>query len=175
MNMSYEFYLGRYKANGTYLFEDILRWDDYRLETAHDFVQWLFPDETGGVNPKAPRMTKKDYEVLRASKNVRRNIVKATLRMLDFYGFKVYRDFKGDISLKQIKPLYRKERGHIVGLYSHHNYLRITRMIKFLKEMKLDYLSSLVFYMCCLAMRDKSLKDEIGRSFEYWRRSYVKS
>lgn len=170
----YRFYTGKIPANykAGYFLKDILNWSDYQLEVAHDFIQWLFPDETGGMNSKAPKLNDKDLQALKESKEVRKEIVKSTLRMLNFYGFKVFINEEGEISLAQIKPLYRKENGKTVGLFSEHNYLRITRMIKFLRLMDMQYLSSLVMYMCCLALNDKDLKYKILNSFGYWKNAY---
>ena len=36
-------------------FDEILGWDDARLEMVHDYIQWIFPlPERSGANPWAP-------------------------------------------------------------------------------------------------------------------------
>ena len=45
---------------GRYL-HDILKWPDKRLESTHDYIQWLFPlPEVSGFNPEAPTLSRPD-------------------------------------------------------------------------------------------------------------------
>lgn len=176
-----KFYINKYNANDkkNYSFNDIVKkWDDYKLETKHDFIQWLFPDETGGVNPKAPNLTNNDIEIFKTNSTIRSNVVSASLRMLLFYGFVL--DNK-DI-VKQIKPLNRRDKGRTIGLFSTHNYKRLTRIMKFLNIINMEFVSSVFYLALCRAMRsnrtflkkvleNKSLK--IWMSTQNLLRSYV--
>src|SRR5687767_14960180 len=52
-----EFYSGGRDSAGRTL-DEILAWDDDRLEAIHDYIQWLFPTrQPSGVNPFAPLVT----------------------------------------------------------------------------------------------------------------------
>jgi hypothetical protein len=53
--MIISFYSGKTPDDrGRYL-KDIQQWPDHRLESVHDFIQWMFPlREPSGVNPGAP-------------------------------------------------------------------------------------------------------------------------
>lgn len=147
-----EFYKGKGRANGRGpRFNDVLKYSDYELERTHDFIQWLFPDRTGGVNRRAPRLTDSEVAMFRKSKKLRKRVVRATLRMLHFYGYIVVPE---EMTVKKFRPIKRKEKGRWIGLYSVHNYKRITRMMIFLNRINMQMLSSLVFLSMCHAMHD---------------------
>jgi hypothetical protein len=170
MNNLIQFYNNRYPANNkkNYFFDDIVKkWDDYKLEVKHDFIQWLFPNETGGVNSKAPRLTKKDIQQFRTDAVLRSNVVEATLRMLLFYSFVM----DGTTGVKQIKPLNRRDRGRTVGLFAVHNYRRLTRIMDFLVLIKMEYLSAMFFLALCQAIKsnDMLLKKVLkNKSLKKW-------
>lgn len=150
-----KFYTNLYPANNKkgYYFGDIVaKWDDYKLEVKHDFIQWLFPNNTGGVNPKAPKLTKKDIAEFRKNHVLRSHVAKATIRMLLFYGFII----KGS-TVEQVSPLNRRIRGRTIGLFSTHNYRRITRILDFLVDIKMEYLSSLFFLAMCQAVKSNHI------------------
>lgn len=162
------FYQNKLEANGKYGYylSDILKWSDYRLEKEHDFIQWLFPDESGGVNPKAPKLTLKDVETFKSDKFLRRRVIRATICMLNFYGFTFV---KNDVV--QIKAIARKENGIVVGLHSTHNYRRITRIMSFLNRIELYSASSLFMLAMCYAMhKDLVLRVKIHDNdvLKYW-------
>ena len=51
------FYSGGLDDRGRRL-DEILGWSDERLESVHDYIQWVFPTTTAsGVNPHAPLVT----------------------------------------------------------------------------------------------------------------------
>ena len=165
-----KFYRNQYSVNNrdVYLFEEILKRTDNQLEIEHDFIQWLFPDETGGVNSNAPHMTPELYEIFKTDKKIRYNVIRATIRMMNFYGYSF--NFRNQ-TIHQIKELYRKENDHIVGLYSSHNYKRLTRMMRFLVLVDLPILSAMVFLCLCDAMKqDEKLLKQINNSgaLNYW-------
>jgi hypothetical protein len=169
MNNLIKFYNNLYPANNkkNYFFADIVKkWDDYKLEVKHDFVQWLFPDETGGVNSNAPKLTKNDIKQFRTDAVLRSNVVEATLRMLLFYGFVI--DGTG---VKQIKPLNRRDRGRTIGLFSVHNYKRLTRIMDFLVQIDMEYLSALFFLSLCQAIKSNYMllkKVLTNKSLKTW-------
>jgi ubiquitin C-terminal hydrolase len=162
------FYQNKIKANDKdgYYFSDIINWSDYLLETRHDFIQWLFPDETGGVNVSSPRLTDLDVEMFIDDIKLREKVFRAAKTMLKFYGFTLLgRDV---ILTKEIK---REEKGQYIGLYSEHNYRRITRIMTFLNKIHMYVLSSLFMLAMCYAMqKDQEFKNKIYSSgtIKYW-------
>jgi hypothetical protein len=81
-----DFLEGKGKDHRSRGIEEILAFDDEHLEGVHDYIQWLFPlPESSAFNAFAPRLTFSDIDILKRSTAARRNIVKATSRMLAFY------------------------------------------------------------------------------------------
>jgi ubiquitin C-terminal hydrolase len=142
MNNLIKFYNNFYPANNKegYFLSDIIKWDDYKFEVKHDYMQWLFPDYS--------KLTKKDIKIFRTDVVIRSNVVDATMRMLLFYGFVT----GGNTGVKQIKPLNRRYRGIIIGLYSKNNYIRIKHILNFLVLIEMEYVSALFFLALCQAI-----------------------
>ena len=68
--------------------DSILAWDDDRLETAHDYIQILFPlPEYSPYNSWAPAVDRTTFNAFRQRKALRDNLTRSFERMLDFYGF----------------------------------------------------------------------------------------
>ncbi len=150
-----------------YYFKNILLWDDYDLEVKHDFIQLLFPDKTGGVNKDAFKLTDRDIEVFKTDTKIRNNVLRATIRMLNFYGFKLTKN----MDLEQIKEIKRTEKGTVIGLHSIHNYRRLSRMMSFLVKINMKKLSAIVFLMICTALKkDAEFKRKVkmSNSLEIW-------
>lgn len=171
MNDIIEFYYNRKNANNkpNYNINTILEWDDYKLEKEHDWIQWVFPlPVKSKYNPKAPLLNYFDINVFKTDKILVKIVETAFLRILNFYGFTI--DPKTMLP-KQYKPLYRKKNGRVIGLYSTHNYLRITRILKFLNLIGMKYLSMLFFLAMCLALKsDPKLHKKVVDSgaLIYW-------
>ena len=143
------FYQDALQVNN-YFYSDIINWPDYRLEVEQDFIQWLFPD----------KINSPDIEIFRTNKQIRRNVIRATSRMLQFYGYTFVKD-----GVFQIKELKRREKGVIIGLYSEQNYERLTRIMTFLNKINMRMASSLVMLALCYAMhKDIVLRRKIKDS-----------
>lgn len=145
--LAIQFYEGTYPANGKsgYYYDQIVEWNDLELEDRHDFIQWLFPD-----NAKAPYLTEEDVYYFWTNNFIRERVIYATLRMMRFYGWKfILVDGKLKLTLIDKKYIYNNR----TGLQITHNYLRLTRMMKFLRQIGLFSLSTYVFLMLCRSMR----------------------
>lgn len=109
---------------------DILQFDDAHLEQVHDYIQWLFPlPEYSAFSRSAPLLSDADIEAFRHRTDLRERVEDVLERMLDFYGFERDDDEKG--------PIINKARdfvahSHVWLTPRNHNYLRITRILKFL-------------------------------------------
>ena len=122
------FYLGKGPDNQGRMLNEILLWDDSRLEDVHDYIQWLFPlKERSAFNAFAPLLTENDIAVLKADKGARANILHALARMIDFYGFTVNMQGK-DLAIARSQDFERKLRNWLTP--HNHNFLRITRILK---------------------------------------------
>jgi hypothetical protein len=67
--------------------DEILGWDDGRLEDVHDYIQWLFPSrQQSTVNPFAPLVTDDTVRAFERNPRLRDGVRRAFKRMLRFYG-----------------------------------------------------------------------------------------
>lgn len=144
--------------------EDILQFPDARLESVHDFIQWLFPlREPSGANSDAPRLDDAAIEQFRMRADLRDNLVRALDRMLAFYGFA--RD--GDRIVKS-DDFTRHAHWITPG---NHNHLRLTRMLKSLTVLGNQSLARSL-YECLLSVYDderRSGRDGITpQTFTFW-------
>jgi hypothetical protein len=82
------FYSGGRDDEGRTL-DQVLAWDDERLEAVHDYVQWLFPTrQPSGVNPSAPLVTDATIRAFAADAGLGARLRAAFDRMLEFYGLR---------------------------------------------------------------------------------------
>jgi ubiquitin C-terminal hydrolase len=155
MNNILQFYNNFYSLKNTTncFLSDIISWDDYNLETNNAYIYWLFPYEIDSDKSKAPNLTKDDIKTFRTDVIIRSNVVDASLRMLLFYGFVL----DGKDTVKQIKPLNRRDRGKTIGLFSVKNYKRLTRIMDFLVLIDMEYLSALFFLALCKSIKSNKI------------------
>lgn len=119
------FYRGVAPDNrGRYL-ADILAFNDDALEYTHDYIQWLFPIMTVGVNPFAPPATSATIEAFRSDASLRASQRRSLDRMLSFYGLE-----RADDEIAPAKDFDDHRQWLTAG---NHNHLRLTRMLKSLR------------------------------------------
>ena len=154
MNTVINFYNNSYSVNNKkkYYFNDIMKWDDYKLEKTKHYIDWLFPEKEINNNITYQKLTNADIHQLKNNVYIRSKVVEATLRMLLFYGFVLDKSN----GIKQVKELNRRDRGITVGLFSIHNYNRITRILNFLVMIDMEYLSAIFFLALCNALKSNN-------------------
>ena len=125
--------------------DQILGWDFNKLESIHNYIQWLFPlTDRSSANWNAPVLTQSDIEVFRSSALVRKNLVSAFHRMMSFYGFEV-------VNPRGTNPIFLNngadfpERAANWLTRGNHNFLRLTRIMKSLRLAKLDPYATALF------------------------------
>lgn len=156
-----EFYSGQVNDRGASL-EQIWNWDDSRLEAQHDFIQWLFPIMTKGVNPTAPPTNATTIQVFKQDKTLQRKMIKSLEVMLAFYGFT--RDKSGAI---QIGANFSEQAKNWLNP-GNHNYRRITRILKSLSLHGLNA-DAKGFFHALQEVYDMH-SDQIGKeTFEIWK------
>lgn len=107
---------------GRYL-DDILKFDDDRIERVHDFIQWLFPlPERSGANPTAPTLDQTTVSAFHARLDLRANLRRSLERMLRFYGF----TWESGHIVRG--PFFQARSGWLRA--GDHNHLRLTRMLR---------------------------------------------
>ncbi|KAI6114427.1 opioid growth factor receptor conserved region-domain-containing protein [Pisolithus sp. B1] len=125
------------------LVEEILdQWKgDYnKLEFGHGYIQWLFPIQEDGMNFAAQRLMPHELSAMRADAEVMRRIVRAYTMMLDFYGMRLQSEETGLVG-RAVPPGSYSSR-YVNLLFSPHNNLRISRILKCLSELGLEHLNA---------------------------------
>jgi len=113
-------------------FDEILSWDDARLEMAHDYIQWIFPlPERSGANPWAPVLDAEAVAAIRGNAEMLGRLRAAFLRMLAFYGFAVEDD-----RVTEGPRFAAASRNWLHA--GNHNHLRLTRILRSLRVLGLE-------------------------------------
>lgn len=172
MTACVRFYSGTTPDNHGRYVSEIQGWDDQRLETVHDFIQWLFPlPEASEVNPYAPVVIDLCAEQFRSRMDLRATLRKSMRRMLRFYGFVLEQELgrwkaerSGDFAVRAARWL----------TPGNHNHLRITRILRSTYLLGLEAESGAFFQ----ALREVYEEDQKkGRerisetTWEYWQRA----
>jgi hypothetical protein len=114
-------------------FDEIVGWDDARLERVHDYIQWIFPlPERSGANPWAPVLDAEAIAAIRGSIEMQGRLDAAFLRMLAFYGFAL----EGDRATEGPRFAAASRNWLHAG---NHNHLRLTRMLRSLRVLGLEH------------------------------------
>jgi hypothetical protein len=125
------FFGGRADDDGR-TFDEILGWDDARLEMVHDYIQWIFPlPERSGANPWAPVLDAVTIAAIRNDAEMQGRLRAGFQRMLAFYGF----DLEGDAVVQGPRFAAASRNWLHAG---NHNHLRLTRMLRSLRVLGLE-------------------------------------
>lgn len=135
----------------SYSLEQILKMTNEQLEIYHDFIQTLFPLYRSGV-AESFLLDADSLELFKTDDTVRYNVFRAYKRMLDFYGYDI-----GYLN-EQLYIKRNRELDNNMGLTSEHNYLRISRMLKFLMLINMKILAFTFLLGIC---EDLSYNDEL--------------
>ncbi len=161
-----EFFSGGEDSEGRTL-DQILGWDDDRLEAVHDYIQWVFPTrQPSGVNPLAPLVTGETIRAFGSDAGLRDGLARGCARMLRFYGLRTTAD------RVEIDDARFPARSRVWLTPGNHNHLRLTRIM--------DSLSTLGLRGRALALQ-RCLIDEVcpgpgrgrvlPRTIEFWSRA----
>jgi hypothetical protein len=112
--------------------QQVIAWDDERMEAVHDYIQWLFPTvQPSGVNPLAPLITRDTVRAFASDETLRSNLADSLDRMLAFYGF------KRDADRIVIDAARFPARAGTWLTPGNHNHLRLTRIMNSLSALGL--------------------------------------
>jgi hypothetical protein len=156
----YTFYKNSNPTKTGYYFEDILKWNDEKLEKTHDYIQYLFPlPDVSKYNKDAPVLTDNDIILFKYDDQIKKNIIRAFIRICKFFG----------IVVKSYKPFGMEWNGKDIWITkNNHNFLRITRILKFLIIMGMEDLAFLLFLNLCEIYKQK--QDIITeKTWEFWK------
>ena len=169
MSKLIDFYFGTGTDHRDRKLREILAWDDERLESTHDYIQWLFPlPQPSQFNRHAPLLTDLERAAFRCSDQLRANVLRALGRMLAFYA----------LSMRKL-PGHEEGRLRVVAVAGkkphwlspgNHNYLRITRILTSLRLVGLAPWADAFFDALAHFYRDQP--SVIGaETFGYWQRA----
>ena len=141
-----QFYRGLAPDDRGRRLEEILAWNDDALEYTHDYIQWLFPITTVGVNPNAPPANAETIEAFRNDASLRAALGRSLNRMLAFYGLERSGD---EIVPRADFASHRQWLGA-----GNHNHLRLTRIMKSLRLLGLEA-DARALHACLTHIADK--------------------
>lgn len=143
---------------------DIQAWDRDRLESVHDFIQWLFPlPERSPVNPEAPVLDRQTIEEFRNGAELREALLRSLRLMADFYGFTVT-----DEPSFVRSPSFAKAASNWMQP-GNHNHPRITRILRAIRLLGLPEYSD-AFFRALIELYHSEFGDEriTSTTFSYW-------
>lgn len=144
-------------------FDEIISWDNRRLEMVHDHIQWLFPlPEPSRFNPEAPLLSPVDIGEFRADPSLRARVLAALDLMLGFLGFT---RASGNIT----RAANFSERSTNWLDAANHNHSRLTRILLFLGHTGL--IDEAVSLLACLEdVAAREGREVISsRTLSFWR------
>src|SRR5437867_3026142 len=123
--------------------DDLLAWNDVRLELVHNYIQVLFPlrDESF-FNISAPLLDEETVAAFRADEKLRATLARALESMLHFYGL-LYDEAGGRVVRAEHFPMAAM---NWLNPFNH-NYRRITRILKCLRTLGLEERAK-AFFAC---------------------------
>lgn len=143
--------------------KDILLWTGKYdiLEKNHSYIQWLFPNRVAGVNQHASILNDKEVQIIRTTRDLKANVLRAFEMMLDFYGMRLAEENQFELQRNA------EERLHALNTKNNHNFRRICRILLALKELGhnhlmvpwLKLLADLIYKDKRLTHADKSFRD----------------
>lgn len=160
------FYAGGTDDRGRTL-DDVLAWDNARLEAVHDYIQWVFPlPEPSAFNTAAPVLSAEDIAAFRGNPALQDRLLAAFHRMLRFYGFEP----GSDDASSDVQPApdfaVRAREWMTPG---NHNMLRITRVLRCLTLLGLPT-QARAFLAALERLYDAGSAPTIGAmTLRYWR------
>lgn len=162
------FYLGEAPDHLGRMLEDILRWNDDKLEAGHDYIHVLFPLlEPSAHIPTAPVLNAATLAEFQQNPTIQKNLVRSFQVMLRFYGFAL------DTQKRAISPAvdFRVKAANWLFV-GDHNHLRITRILKCLSVCGLDDHAA-AFLRALLAVAEPGRVSE--ETLGYWKRAVAKA
>jgi hypothetical protein len=106
------------------------------LESCHSFIQWLFPNRERGLNYQAPVLTKEEIATMSNDAAILDRVRASLQLMLEFYGMSLITLPSEDLAVCRHPRFWDKGIENLA--WSSHNWLRISRILKFLTDIGLE-------------------------------------
>ncbi|MEG5171241.1 opioid growth factor receptor-related protein [Microcoleus sp. B3-D7] len=161
------FYLGQQPDSQGRAIEDMWSWDYQKLESVHNYIQWLFPlREKSRFNSSAPTLNDEVIQAFRTTEELRSRLVKSLKVMLAFYGLECREGENAEIVIAKSEEYLSRKREWIEPF--NHNYLRLTRILTSLTNLGLKNYALALFR--CLDEIYNENKEIIGlKTYTYWK------
>jgi len=156
-----DFYGKGAKTNQGVTFEQVLAYDDRKLESEHNYIQWLFPLTRKGMHPSA-LTNGKTMRAFKERPELRKKMLRAFNRMLQFYGFE--RSQSGTIEESALFA--QKAQNWLTP--NNHNHLRITRILTSLRKHGLEN-EAKQFFQALDTIYQKYPSNITERTFHFWK------
>lgn len=158
-----DFYMNEDKDVFGRSLEDILKYDLIQLESIHHYIQWLFPiPYRSQFVISSPVLGEKEITAFNNSAKAKRNLERAFMLMLAFYGLELTND--GSII---INTLTFQERKKVWLTRRNHNYLRLTRIMISLNLLGLGK-QAIEFQKALLAIGNQYLETVGQNTIDFW-------
>jgi hypothetical protein len=165
------FYKGYINDNGVCL-EEIWEWDDIKLESVHNYIQFLFPIvEPDYWNRDTPKLSEEDIKEFKNDKELKRRLIQSFIVILNFWGFDVKVDENGVVISKSEEYEHRRKNWQT---YMNHNFLRITRVIHCLNDLGFYNLAD-KFHKCIMDIVSENPERFNTCSIEHWNDAMIKN
>jgi hypothetical protein len=163
-----EFYRDLLPNHNNFTLEQILSWDNERLEQDHNYIQWLFPLQSqSNYNTTAPLLDAATIQTFNNDQALRDRLLVAFKRMLHFYGLQI-----DEPSGAIIRAPNFDERAAVWLTQGNHNFLRITRIIHSLGLLGLTH-HARAFQNIMLQIAHEEGAGIVGRgTITHWHRAY---
>jgi Opioid growth factor receptor (OGFr) conserved region len=162
------FYRGLAPAGCGATIDEILGWEDERLERVHDYIQWLFPlSSRSRAVPGAPVLDGEQIDTFRSSQELRSKLEAALDRMLSFYGLRRIDEESGP---RVERSASFDERARTWLYPGSHNFLRLTRILTSLRLLGLPEHSDALFRALESIYLERP-EASGATTFEFWKNS----
>lgn len=123
-----KFYGGTGTDNHGRTLEEMWVWSDEKLESCHNYIQWMFPsDESSSFNADAPVLMDTEIEMFLNNEHLQARLRTSFETILAFYGFELTNN-DGKLSVEKTHRFSIKAKNWLT--FRNHNHLRITRILK---------------------------------------------
>lgn len=159
---------------GRYL-SDIWNFDNEKLESQHDYIQWIFPITTVGMGhkEKTPRITSHTRKLLKSHQNlldaIKNNMHQSLNRMANFWGHALIEESD---KVQKLVPIKGAEQWQENWIEKTHNYLRMSRILECLSLFGLsEERDALWNYLDDVARKDPRVRKSHQN---FWKNAVIK-
>ena len=162
MNDLIRFYKNEIPCSSGHTIDEIIGWDDLKLEGIHNYIQWVFPiEEPSAFNIHCPVLMPEDVFEFASDPEIKNRFYLILHKMFKFYGFKPENKGMGF-------GLDFESRKHKLFSYKDHNQLRMTRILRCLCLLGFEELAHMFYNDCLIKGLERTGNNVNKETEEYW-------